>query len=532
MSEVSGLDKYLNHSREILSADNYNEIDGLVFSQLSYIEFENVYNNYETKEVSVQAFAADALKTPGLQLSQDEVIFLQNIANSSRYRNCMLTNLAAENDSSQWAAMTININDNSNSSIIAMRGTNGTTLGWSEDIQLMYDVDGTEAQKLSAQYLENSTAQNIYLAGHSKGGNDVSSAYAMVSEEIRNKVIRIDNYDGPGVNKDFAQMYTEGYAELNDKLNNYYPKDSIIGQFLNDNPGNNYFIETTSRGSNQDKGILGEHDPFQWNVSGDLLFEETEQSFLSQKLDDVLDGTLDTLSQYERAQIVNFLEKIGLSKMISGNNTLLDNANALFCLRSLFQPENMYVNPIQKAIIHNLLLELLINRVEVGAQELINKLEQKIEHFCNTLIDVQKWFEDKIQTVAIQIATFRNEFIEGIQREWNSIKNWAKEKYEQIFNRNANCKSASYKVNVGMLTYEANNMKLYAGELQNIKEDIEDIQHNLSFVTKAFNTYNLTKVICSVSQEQRSCMKLSKTAEQVALTYDKYENTIINNVLV
>ena len=39
---TSGLVEYLGNSNEVLNASNYNEIDALVFAELSYFRFEDM----------------------------------------------------------------------------------------------------------------------------------------------------------------------------------------------------------------------------------------------------------------------------------------------------------------------------------------------------------------------------------------------------------------------------------------------------------------------------------------------------------
>lgn len=315
MENPIGMCTYLTGNQTLLSSENYSPEDALVLAELSYFKFEDVFKDYQNRSISAPLFATK-IYDKQVNLSRDERIFLLHVANNDRFSNCMITNMAAENESSQWAALTCHINDGTDSVVVVMRGTDGTVLGWTEDLNLAYSC-GTNAQKLSAEYINNISAENIYLCGHSKGGNNVMSGFLTTTQAIRNKVLRVDNFDGPGVNSDFLKAHAEEYKELSSILNNYYPKDSIIGLLLNDNPGNSYFVSCEVRPQYKDKGILGEHDPFSWKFTEDGHFAYTSQSLLSGVVDHLLDDITKRLSRKERTELISVLEKLGVPGIIA-----------------------------------------------------------------------------------------------------------------------------------------------------------------------------------------------------------------------
>lgn len=344
MSGTSGLSSYVQSATRLLDAGNYNEMDALVLAALSYIEFEKVYSDYGEKSVSVQQFAKDVLASD-ISLSDSQRTLLEQVQNSDRYSNCTIHGMAAENESSQWAAMTVDVNDGSNTSVIAMRGTNGTVLGWNEDFQLAYEEEGTEAQKLSADYLQNSTAENIFLTGHSKGGNNVTSAYVMSDAAVRRRVVHIDNFDGPGTNDEFREQFPEGYAELENKLDNYYPQNSVVGLLLNDNPGQQHFVDCESSEQYGEWGILGEHDPYAWQLNGEGSgLKSGEQSELSDILNQTLDTTLGELSQQERRDMVAVIIGMQVTALIAGKDTLYGQSadNVEILLQQLYESHQLF----------------------------------------------------------------------------------------------------------------------------------------------------------------------------------------------
>ena len=345
MSNIEGGDlcRYVQAGTARMTSSNYNEIDGLVFSSLVYGEFESSEITWTREDlengISLKDYAAKMLAlypdpSTYSDLSSREVdlrALLKAVSKSPRYSNCIVTNLAACKgntmweagkvsmipEDAQWAAMTINIDDGTNTAVIAMRGTDGTTLGWSEDLEIGYEEYGTTAQRLSRDYLATCEADRIALVGHSKGGNDVVSAYMMSEKSVRDKVFQIYNYDGPGNNNEFIDNYREAYDELEKKVNNYFPRNSVIGQLLTDIPGKNYYCEANTKGHTEGLSILGEHDQYAWEFDrGDVPFS-SEQGKFSEILNRVLDQSLRGLSNYESSYVLQALIKAGIPALIA-----------------------------------------------------------------------------------------------------------------------------------------------------------------------------------------------------------------------
>lgn len=147
----------------------------------------------------------------------------------------------------------------------------------------------------------------------------MSSAYVMCNPYIRDKVIRIDNFDGPGVNPEFAENYADGYGELKQKMYNFYPQDSVIGLLLQDNPGVVSFIKAEVRETYAGNPILGQHDPFAFVVKGNQ-FERGDQTCMSHAWNLVLDDMVLRTSNIQRYHLIYFLERIGVAKLIAGEN--------------------------------------------------------------------------------------------------------------------------------------------------------------------------------------------------------------------
>lgn len=329
--------------KEAITASNYTDEDALAFAELSYVKFENVTAVQHTEDLSAKQLAsaqeehASGAIKDGMSLQEycytmekytdDEAkkALLRGIENNPRYENCTIGNFDARlSDTEQWAAITIDFGDNSNTSVIAFRGTDGTTIGWSEDFELAYSM-GTDAQLSSnrylTDYLTNHEDANVYLAGHSKGGNDSIYAYTTLGEELRNRVLQVNNFDGPGLMPEVLGKYSDAYYELQDKLIVYAPEDSVIGMLLCDHFQVNYV-------KNDSESFMWEHDAQTWLIGDDGKLIRTQQSDISKMINKTLDETILSCNADERKNIVDVLDALGIPATIAKRDFLTEDEKA------------------------------------------------------------------------------------------------------------------------------------------------------------------------------------------------------------
>jgi len=323
---VTGITSFVNNCPSELDINGITPVDALIFSKLSYYQFENIYaaNLLQSEvdgcvlkvdqQISVLDFAKAVLEKQA-GLTKDDKNFLKAVSTSNRYKNCIISDMSFANPAvSQWAAISIDIPGGC--TMMAFRGTDSTTLGWAEDLDLVHAVSGTNAQKLSSMYLTAMKRPLVILTGHSKGGCNAVSAYCMSEPVVRSVVARVYNFDGPGINDDFKAAYKGGYDELQGKLENYYPGDSVIGMFLNDNPGSKHYVYCEVRQTYYDRWILGEHDAFAFIVDG-TVFREIGQSSISSRMNTGFDALIGRLNHDQRLKIALTLEQMGVPEAIA-----------------------------------------------------------------------------------------------------------------------------------------------------------------------------------------------------------------------
>ena len=94
--------------------------------------------------------------------------------------------------------------------------------------------------------------KNLYLGGHSKGGNLALYASYFSYKRVKNKIVNVFNFDGPGLNIKVNDEITKN------KIITIVPSMSIFGMVFN-NPLDTYIISSST------KGLL-QHDLFSWII--------------------------------------------------------------------------------------------------------------------------------------------------------------------------------------------------------------------------------------------------------------------------
>ena len=285
----------------------YNQEDALVLSTLTYMKFEKSSVIYSSKnENTINKVLNRYYGTAEYNLlPENKKIFVNNLMNNDRYKNLIISDFSVKTSklngdgAEQFAAMTVNLPDGSN--VVAFRGTDGTLEGWKEDFNFAY-LQESPAQALSKEYLNSvgkATKGKLYVTGHSKGGHEAIYSSMTCDEDVRNKIAKIYNFDGPGIRRDIIDKYGENYRNIQNKLISYVPPTSIIGMLFVDHESIQCIKSTNS--------FIMQHDQFSWEFDEDGNFSidpkgvDSTSKFLNKTLDDTLDG----LTQQERNILIN-----------------------------------------------------------------------------------------------------------------------------------------------------------------------------------------------------------------------------------
>lgn len=239
-----------------------NEIDMAIFSKLSYFHFEPFIRNKNTTQRISDLYDLSLfdtfLKRPAYKT--EDRILLQAVCGNPRFKNIVIKDAKEytnDKKEEQFSAITFLLPNND--AIIAFRGTDSTINGWKEDLNMAYKCP-IPAQVDSANYLSNIAQYlngNIYLVGHSKGGNLALFSYLSVSEDIRIKIKKIYCFDGPS----FEDKYFKSFdiSDLKLKLVKIVPNESIIGMIF-EKEKNCKIIQSSNK-------LLFQHNMYNWEIS-------------------------------------------------------------------------------------------------------------------------------------------------------------------------------------------------------------------------------------------------------------------------
>ena len=277
MNLIDYVKKYGNFS---FSKKKFNEIDNLVFSSLSYIDFdENKIKENNTLEYIGKDYLNKKIKVKDLILAKrDAYELLEVIVDKKRYKDVRIRNYIYKADyNMQFKAMTFVISSNLN--YISFEGTDELISGWIEDFSLAY-MFPTPSQKLAVKYVNDNVkifGPKVIIGGHSKGGN-LALVSAMYMKKIKRlKLKYVYNNDGPGLrDNEFESLE---YKSIKSRYKHIIPHSSIVGILLKDS---NYFVIRSKKNN-----AIG-HSLNTWLVDDDKLIQ-TDLSKRSTKIKNNLD---------------------------------------------------------------------------------------------------------------------------------------------------------------------------------------------------------------------------------------------------
>ena len=192
------IDKYGDYTFEEKSI---NEVDNVIFSFLSYINFQNIdfIDNESLECVGKRLFAADNKKRKQIIAEKDAIKIYKAIMYKRRYKDCKLFNYVYEaDDVYQFSVITIEYLKNH--IYISFEGTDDLISSWYEDFLFSYQYP-TKSHIRATDYLKRYTLSkySIIVGGHSKGGNIALVAAMNTNPFVKSKITDIYSIDGPGL---------------------------------------------------------------------------------------------------------------------------------------------------------------------------------------------------------------------------------------------------------------------------------------------------------------------------------------------
>lgn len=263
------------------------DVDGVILAQLAYMDFDYLF---EHAVHSTADFTSDMVMRRCVRDTwnpEGNFRLLQAMHGSNRYGQLSWSayknhlDLAKEQ---QFTAITLHLGQRRH--YLAFRGTSAALVDWKEDLNMTF-LHAIPSQLSAVDYLEKAAERyegELYLGGHSKGGNLAIYAAVNAPERIRQRIRGIYSADGPGIKQQIP-------GELLDRVHKIIPESSVIGLLLE--PGKNYTVAVSSG-----RGIA-QHDPFTWAVEDDHFltvgaisgFSQFTEKSVSRWLEQVDDAT-------------------------------------------------------------------------------------------------------------------------------------------------------------------------------------------------------------------------------------------------
>lgn len=232
----------------------FNEVDALIFAQISYYQWENVDIELSDTFITLQdakEYVPNMLEYTFKKSNGQELY--DALIQSKRFSNIKVGHFIKidnQEKDEQFAAISILYDDQTIH--VSFRGTDTSIVGWKEDFNLAF-LEYVTSQLDATKYIYRMQAfgKKIRVMGHSKGGNLATYVgYAFCDTDT---ILHIYNFDGPGFVKDAIDE-----TKIQEFYTKYIPQDSIIGLAMQEN--NNFQIVKSNAIS------IFQHDPFTWSI--------------------------------------------------------------------------------------------------------------------------------------------------------------------------------------------------------------------------------------------------------------------------
>lgn len=286
----------------------FNLVDSLIFSQLSYLKFTGIVPDLNEDKPPVNLREAALKQNPNLLFQEVWDIkrnreLLSAVIRSHRFRNTMLNFYRDELDETnekQFSAITFLLDNGT--SYVAFRGTDTTIVGWKEDFNMAFKSP-VPAQEAGLEYLTG-IADKLHgefkIGGHSKGGNIAVYSAIKCSQEIKQRISDIYSHDGPGFKEEL--LNSEEYRLIQTKIHKSLTQSSLIGMLLSHQE--HYTVVKSNR------FWIMQHDPFSWKIENSNFKYANSVKSSTLFMNKTLNEWINTLDDETRGLFIETLYQI------------------------------------------------------------------------------------------------------------------------------------------------------------------------------------------------------------------------------
>ena len=297
---------YLDWRGDVSFADlGLNEVDNLIFSLISYVDFEGIVpRDPSATPVTLLDAARGYLRLHrgevpylGKILPPETITLMAKASKTKRFAGCKMTgyvNRVDEETQTQFSALTYI--PNNGVSYLAFRGTDDTLVGWKENFNMSF-MQPVPAQERAVEYVREMAPYlpaGFYLGGHSKGGNLATYAAVKASDATKERIVAVYSNDAPGFASEF--ICSKAYSDMRKKIHTYLPQSSVVGMLLEHE-------EEYTVVKSRNNGLL-QHDAFSWEVVGNKFIYLDSISDGSRMIDKKMKKFLSDMTKEEREKFV------------------------------------------------------------------------------------------------------------------------------------------------------------------------------------------------------------------------------------
>lgn len=253
----------------------FNEVDNLALSLLVYNDFGGIVpSRDENGRISITMVSRMYFATHSLEglAKYDFDWVLYYMGKYKRFGDLYLSDYVDINDTDRnmlFTAFTVHLPGGSH--YVAFRGTTMDIEDWRLDFQISFEE--IEAQRAAARYLKfimGKYAGDIYVGGHSKGGNLAVYAAMNADDIVRSRIKHIYSNDGPG----FApELLDENrFGEIKERIIHIVPTFCVVGMLFE--------LKIPHEIVASEAVKMAQHSGMSWLVEGDHF---VKRRFLSEE---------------------------------------------------------------------------------------------------------------------------------------------------------------------------------------------------------------------------------------------------------
>lgn len=302
------LDKFGRYS---FKKRKFSETDSLVFSSISYLKWERVFDTISKgkkmvpiKEVLSLPNGRDLL-IEGTSNPEAYGELWDHLIKTERFGTLEICNpktvFSVEKDV-QFFAMTFK--SEGWTRYIVFRGTDGTLVGWKEDCNLVV-LKEIPAELEAVKYVDETVCKHLFpfhIIGHSKGGNLATYSSLKMKKRHSFRFKGVYNHDGPGFD-DLSIFDQKEFKKIAKKQHKIVPGESVIGLLLKQ--------PFEYKVCQAEKAPMWQHSIFKWCIDskGEIILLE-DRTTGSKQMEKAIKDWLEPMSHDDRELLVNTLFEI------------------------------------------------------------------------------------------------------------------------------------------------------------------------------------------------------------------------------